>query len=207
MAGPAFDCYPPPFVTQLGRAGSASAEAVDDAALVARAAKGDTAALACLYDSHVPVMMALARRILGSHSEAEDLVHDVFLEAWDRASAYDPERGSVRAWLALRTRSRAIDRRKSAGVSRTQPISTLAPGDEPAGSIDVSAAPDHARVRRFLSELPDDQRDVLLLGYFDGLSSSEIAERVNIPVGTVKSRVAAALAKLRSALVPHRSAS
>jgi RNA polymerase sigma-70 factor (ECF subfamily) len=178
----------------------------EDALWVARAARGDTGALALLYDRHAPALLALAARILGSRSEAEDLLHDVFLEAWDRAYAYDPARGSVRAWLALRTRSRAIDRKKSAGVSRTQPITPLLAHEAALTARDAALTPDHALVRRVLAELPEDQRTVLLLGYFDGLSSSEIAERMRVPIGTVKSRVAAALGKLRSALGARRSA-
>jgi RNA polymerase sigma-70 factor, ECF subfamily len=173
----------------------------EDARLVAAMARGDTEALAQLYDLHAPVMLALAQRILGGRSEAEDLVHDVFLEAWRRAADYDPDRGSVRAWLMLRTRSRAIDVRKSAAVSRTLSVGDTGWLERLLGSTDdASLAPDRELVRKLLRSLPDEQRVVLLLGYFEGLSSSEIAERISAPVGTVKSRVAAALARLRGAL-------
>jgi RNA polymerase sigma-70 factor (ECF subfamily) len=110
----------------------------------------------------------------------------------------------VKAWLLLRTRSRAIDFRKSAGVARTVPagdgewLSSLV---DPRG--DASDAPDRARLRRALGSLSSEQRQVLLLGYFEGMSSSEIASEVGIPIGTVKSRVAAALGALRSALGDH----
>ena len=89
----------------------AATDPTADAELVLAMARGKTDALAKLYDLHAPVMLALAQRILGSKNDAEDLVHDVFLEAWRRAADYDPERGTVRAWLILRTRSRAIDSR------------------------------------------------------------------------------------------------
>jgi RNA polymerase sigma-70 factor (ECF subfamily) len=172
-----------------------------DEALVRAIANGDTRALAALYDRHAPLMLGLARRIVLGKSEAEDIVHDVFVEAWRRAADYDASRGSVKAWLLLRTRSRAIDFRKSAGVSRTVPTGD---GDWLAALADPRAndseAPDRARVRQLLSTLNDDQRQVLFLGYFEGLSSSEIATRIGIPIGTVKSRVAAALAVLRLAL-------
>ena len=177
----------------------------DDAALVAAMARGDTGALARIYDLHAPVMMALAQRILGSRSEAEDLVHDVFLEAWRHAADYDSTRGSVRAWLVLRTRSRAIDVRKSAAVSRTVTVGDSAWLERLLGGTDdASLAPDRELVRQLLKDLPEEQRVVLLLGYFEGLSSSEIAARISAPVGTVKSRVAAALTRLRSALAPRR---
>ena len=172
-----------------------------DETLVRAVATGDTQALAALYDRHAPLMLGLARRIVVGKPEAEDIVHDVFVEAWRRAADYDPNRGSVKAWLLLRTRSRALDFRKSAGVARTVPTGDadwLALLVDP--RADESEAPDRARLRQLLCALSAEQREVLLLGYFDGLSSSEIAARAGIPIGTVKSRVAAALSALRLAL-------
>jgi RNA polymerase sigma-70 factor (ECF subfamily) len=176
-----------------------------DEALVRAIATGDTRALATLYDRHAPLMLGLARRIVGGKPEAEDIVHDVFVEAWRRAADYDESRGSVKAWLLLRTRSRAIDFRKSAGVARTVPTGDntwLASLIDP--RADDSEAPDRARVRSVLAALNIEQREVLLLGYFEGLSSSEIASKLGIPIGTVKSRVAAALSALRQALADQR---
>ncbi len=144
-------------------------------------------------------MRAVCRRIVGSAEEAEDLVHDVFLEAWCHAAEYDARRASVRAWLLLRTRSRALDRRKSAAVSRTVVTSDFTDHIGEIGG-EASLAPDRARVRAVMGSLPDEQQTVLWLGYFEGLSSSEIATRLGIPTGTVKSRVAAALSRLRRAL-------
>ena len=168
-------------------------------------ANGDTQALARLYDRHAPLMLGLARRIVFGKPEAEDIVHDVFIEAWRRAADYDENRGSVKAWLLLRTRSRAIDFRKSAGVARTAPVGDgawLSALVDPRG--DESEAPDRERLRRVVAALNMEQREVLLLGYFEGLSSSEIATRLGIPIGTVKSRVAAALSALRLALADQR---
>jgi RNA polymerase sigma-70 factor (ECF subfamily) len=178
-----------------------------DEALVRSVANGDTRALAALYDRHAPLMLVLARRIVLGTSEAEDIVHDVFVEAWRRAADYDETRGSVKAWLLLRTRSRSIDFRKSAAVSRTVPTGD---GDWLAALADARAvdseAPDRARLRQLLSKLTTDQSEVLLLGYFEGLSSSEIATRIGVPIGTVKSRVAAALSALRLALADQPGA-
>ena len=176
-----------------------------DAALVRAIANGDTRALAALYDRHAPLMLGLARRIVGGKPEAEDIVHDVFIEAWRRAADYDEQRGSVKAWLLLRTRSRALDFRKSAGVARTVPAADgtwLSALVDPRG--DDSEAPDRAQLRRVVASLNVEQREVLLLGYFEGLSSSEMATKLRIPIGTVKSRMAAALTALRSALADHR---
>ncbi|HEY3252551.1 MAG TPA: sigma-70 family RNA polymerase sigma factor [Polyangiaceae bacterium] len=179
-----------------------------DEVLVRAIANGDTRALAALYDRHAPLMLGLARRIVIGKAEAEDIVHDVFVEAWRRAADYDENRGSVKAWLLLRTRSRAIDFRKSAGVARTVPTGDgdwLAALADP--RADESEAPDRTRLRHVLSALSSEQREVLWLGYYEGLSSSEIATRIGIPVGTVKSRVAAALSALRAALADQRGGS
>lgn len=163
-------------------------------------ARGDSTALALLYDRYSGSMLALAQRIVGRGAEAEDVIHDVFLEAWRHAADYDTTRGSVKSWLLLRTRSRSLDVQKSARVSKQ--VSSLDDAwlAELGDSRDTTAGADQGRIRQVLVALPPDQREVLLLGYFEGLSSSEIAERVGVPLGTVKSRVAAALSALRSAL-------
>ena len=174
---------------------------VDDVTIVHGMARGDSAALALLYDRYSGSMLALAQRIVGRGAEAEDVIHDVFLEAWRHAADYDQARGSVKSWLLLRTRSRSLDVQKSARVSKKAggvDDAWLAELGDP--SRDTTAGADQARIRQVLVALPAEQREVLLLGYFEGLSSSEIAERVGVPLGTVKSRVAAALSALRSAL-------
>lgn len=172
------------------------ADDAQDEALVAAMAGGDRAALAALYERHAAVLLGLALRIVREKREAEDLLHDVFLEAWRSAKAFDPKRGRVRTWLAIRMRSRAIDHQKSARVSRNT-------GD---GGLELlvddaeGMSPDHARVRGALAQLGLEHRRVLELAYFEGLSCSEIAERVAIPIGTVKSRIAAGLDRLRTGL-------
>lgn len=173
-----------------------------DVELVIASAGGDRNALSELYDRYAALLLGVAQRILGGPREAEDLVHDVFLEAWKQAGQYDSARGSVRTWLLMRLRSRALDRKKSASnrtvplESRTEVAERAAPNEDP------SLGPDRAAVRRTVAGLPREQRAVLELAYFEGLSSSEIAIRLDTPIGTVKSRVAAALAKLRTELGP-----
>ena len=172
-----------------------------DAALVARMAEGDQTALSELYERHNGILMGLAVRIVRERRDAEDLLHDVFLEAWRSAKNFDPKRGRVRTWLAIRMRSRALDLVKSARVSRNA-------GD---AGLDVmvddapTSSPDHSSVRSALGELGPDQRRVLELAYFEGLSCTEIAARIAIPVGTVKSRLAAGLDRLRSQLGPQEA--
>lgn len=170
-----------------------------DADLVAAMAVGDRQALATLYDRYAGVLVAVGIRVLGDQRDAEDVAHDVFVEAWRMAGTYDPARAAVRTWLVMRMRSRALDRRKSAACARRVPY-----GPEHdkrcAVTVDPAVAEDRARVLQVLSTLPPEQRMVLELAYFEGLSSTEIAARARTPVGTVKSRTAAALAKMRQGL-------
>jgi RNA polymerase sigma-70 factor (ECF subfamily) len=169
-----------------------------DAALVLGVASGDRDALAVLYDRYAGVLLGVGIKVLRSRREAEDVVHDVFLEVWRRAHSYEPSRASVRAWLLLMMRCRALDRRKSHGFALASPLEhdpRVAPASE-----SPAVALDHARVTAALGELPDPQRTVLVLGYFEGLSSSEIAEKLGLPIGTVKSRVAGAMRALRGRL-------
>lgn len=172
-----------------------------DIELVRAIARGDRGALARLYDRYAPLLMAVASRMLGDRREAEDLLHDVLLEVWRHADEYAPARGSVRSWILVRLRSRALDRKKSAASTRVVRLEDGHGHDARASADDdPSLGPDRAAVRRAIAALPEEQRVVLELGYFEGLSSSEIAERIDAPIGTVKSRVAAALAKLRAGL-------
>lgn len=176
-----------------------STEVLADDALIVQVARGDRSALSALYDRHVGVMSALATRILGDARDAEDLIHDVFVEVWQRAGDFDPSRGSVKTWLLVRVRSRCLDRKKSPAVKRRRAM----PADDALGADTrdhAEASLDGQRLRAALDTLPPDQRGVLVLGYFEGLSSSEIAERLDIPIGTVKSRVSAAMSKLRERL-------
>jgi RNA polymerase sigma-70 factor, ECF subfamily len=178
-----------------GAFGERSAEA----SLVAAVAAGDREALGALYDLHAPVLMGLARRMLGTPTAAEDLLHDVFLEVWQHAAEYTPARGSVRAWLIVRARSRALDRLGRQG-REARVVERVSSEADPAVAPGAAAAIDGAQLRRRLVDLDSELRAVLELGYFEGLSSSEMAERLGIPIGTVKSRVARALGALRDAM-------
>jgi RNA polymerase sigma-70 factor (ECF subfamily) len=171
-----------------------------DAELVLRMARGDRPALSALYARHAPRLLALMLQILHDRPEAEDVLHDVFLEAWQKAATYSSERGSVGAWLTLRARSRAIDRRRAAPRARS--ISLEVSGiDQPSDpSVDPVRIQDHRRLGKAFAAMTADEQRVIELGYFEGLSSSEIAERIGVPIGTVKSRTRSALQKLRAAL-------
>jgi RNA polymerase sigma-70 factor (ECF subfamily) len=171
-------------------------------------AAGDRAALGRLYDEYADRLMALARRLLRSEREAEDLVHDVFLEVWRHAGEYAPERGSARAWLVVRLRSRAIDRLKSTGYSRVTCVDDAALERSVTSQQPPPSAPqfdfEGERVRHAVEALPPDQRAVLELSYFEGLSLAEAAVRLGVPLGTIKSRLARALMRLREELRPLR---
>ena len=173
----------------------------EDARLISAMSQGDRGALATLYDRYCGLLLAVATRILRERREAEDLVHDVLLEVWRQSADYDGTRGTVRAWLLVRLRSRALDRKKSVGATRVIAVDPEKLNEQrEVLNEDPALAPDRTALRRALAALPEDQRTVLELGYFEGLSSSEIAARIDAPIGTVKSRVAAALAKLRAGL-------
>jgi RNA polymerase sigma-70 factor (ECF subfamily) len=175
------------------------AQATTDEALVERMSRGDRAALGLLYERHAPRLRGLALVILHDAGEADDVLHDVFIEAWRRSADYSAERGSVSSWLGMRTRSRAIDRVRARKVrAQVDAVSEFVP---PSGdpAADPMRTVDRARLRALLSTMSEAEQEVLVLGYFEGLSSRQIGERVGVPIGTVKSRVRAALAKLRRA--------
>ncbi len=182
------------------RGGStANSDAELDAALVRRVASGDQHALGQLYDRYADMLLAVGLRILKNQGEAEDLLHDVFVEVWRKAGDFDAARGSVRAWLVTRTRSRALDRCKSPGRARANPLDGVEHRlvDATPDAVDRG---DHERLRAAVAGLTSDQRAVMECAYFDDLSSSEIAAHLAIPIGTVKSRMAAGLARLRNVL-------
>jgi len=175
--------------------------ALDDGAAWARVTQGDPDGLAALYDRYASHMFNLAMRLLKNQRDAEDLLHDVFMEAWQKADQYDPGRGSIGGWLLLLTRSRAIDRIRSSATARKHALAQEQWLEALLGSSDEHAVfVDGGLARRALEELKPAQRMVVELGYFQGLSCSEIADRCQIPLGTVKSRMSAGLAALRNQL-------
>jgi RNA polymerase sigma-70 factor, ECF subfamily len=174
---------------------------VSDADLVRAMAEGDRAALGTLYDRYASLLLGVARRLLRSDREAEDLVHDVFLEAFRHSRDFDEARGTVRAWLVMRLRSRALDRLKSVGYARVSSLETTTLPVEPSVQpVEITSTTEIHLVRTALAGLPADQRMVIELGYFEGLSLSEVATRLETPIGTIKSRLARALSRLREEL-------
>lgn len=166
-----------------------------DTELIAQVARGQKLALGGLYDRYAGLLLAVLTRVLRDPTEAEDVLHEVFLEVWQHAADFDPTRGNVRAWLVMRARSRGLDRLRALGRARTLPEG-VAPADAP---VEVAPA-DALTIQRALSSLAPELRQLLELGYFEGMSSAEIAAHEGLAVGTVKSRVARALAELRDHL-------
>jgi RNA polymerase sigma-70 factor (ECF subfamily) len=182
---------------------------VPDETLVARIAAGDQEALSSLYDRYRGVVYALALRVLRDRAEAEEVLTDVFLQAWRQADGFDRLRGSVTSWLVTLCRSRAIDRVRARG-RREAALDTLAQEEaaRPTGPhIDPAGAEDaldlrlmSRRIGAALGALSPPQRRALELAYYGGLSHSEIAARLGEPLGTIKTRIRQALISLRERL-------
>jgi RNA polymerase sigma-70 factor (ECF subfamily) len=181
------------------------ASAALDTQLMKRVAGGDLDAIAELYDRHAGRVFGLANRILRNSSDAEDVVQEVFSQAWRTAVSYRADRGSVTAWLLVIARTRALDRMRARrapeqGIGDAAYLA-VASNDRPAAD-ELIAREQALQVRNALLELPEEQRCALELAYFEGLSQSEIAATLQTPLGTVKTRIRTALATLRRSLRP-----
>ncbi len=182
------------------------APSTTDADLLRRIGEGDVGAVAALYDRYAPSMLAIAIRIVRDRTEAEDVVHDSFVLVGERARQYMADRGSVAAWLITLVRNLSIDRRRrterrgaiARDVFAHEPTVESSSDANPEASV-LDAA-ERERIRLALARLPDVQRATLEVAFFEGLSYPEIAEREGVPLGTIKSRAARALAALRDAL-------
>src|SRR6476619_5965694 len=173
----------------------------EDVAFVRRMCDADETALGALYDRWVKSLYSLVLHLLQDADEAEDVVEETFWQAWRKASTYEPSKGAVSTWLLTIGRRKALDRIRSRrrykedAVGRDKIFADLAaPGLDPSEQTEGSELRSH--VRAALRELPAEQREVLELGYFDGLSQTEIADATGQPLGTVKTRMRLAMQKL-----------
>jgi RNA polymerase sigma-70 factor, ECF subfamily len=172
--------------------------------IVARMATGEPAALADLYDKSSSTLYSLALRMVRTPEDAEEVVHDVYTRAWKTAGSYAETRGTVISWLILMTRSIAIDRLRSLR-RHSKELTTLEPGfDTPGGSptpeVAVSGMERQARLRSAMEALVPEQRELIELAFFGGMTHYEVAETTGLPVGTVKTRIRTGLQRMRTAL-------
>jgi RNA polymerase sigma-70 factor (ECF subfamily) len=178
----------------------------EDETLVTQVARQDIAAFGLLYDRYVRLVYALAARSLGAH-EAQEIVQDVFLQLWRSAGQFDPGRGSFGAWFTAIARHRVLGRLRAQSRLRRFAVAdaielALAQAPDPSPSIEEMAerAESADAAVRALHSLPPEQRRVLVLAYFGGMSQSEMARHLDIPLGTVKKRIRLGMQKLRTAL-------
>jgi RNA polymerase sigma-70 factor (ECF subfamily) len=171
--------------------------------LIQQVANQDRDAFSQLYDRFSSLVFSLAMRMLRARSDAEDLLQEVFVQVWRQAQNYSAERGSPEAWIVNIARSRAIDKIRS--IRRMEKSFVLT--DDPAraessDNVESSAAESETRMamNSALANLPETQRKVLELAYFDGLTQTEIANRLAEPLGTVKTRMRSGIQRLRDML-------
>lgn len=180
----------------------------ETSALITRIAAGDRDAFSRFYDLLAPTAFGLIRRVLRDPEAAAEVLQEVFWQVWRDAPRYDAGRGSPEAWLVMRAKTRAIDRLRSirrrdrtfvAPVDESVARSSEEPPENPA-----VVAEDRSLIQTALAQLPEPQRRVIELAFFDGLTQSEIATRLGEPLGTVKTRARLGLERLRGALTGER---
>ncbi|HEX7182884.1 MAG TPA: sigma-70 family RNA polymerase sigma factor [Thermoanaerobaculia bacterium] len=170
-----------------------------------RIGAGDGDALAEVFDLHSPVVLGLLSRILGRRSEAEEVLQEVFLQVWMQADRYEPERASPRGWILMLARSRALDRirRRESSRRREEEAAEDRPqlrAVRPVGTERLEEVERRSRIASALGVLSPEQRRCIELAFFEGLTHTQIAERLEAPLGTIKSRILLGMNKLRQAL-------
>jgi RNA polymerase sigma-70 factor (ECF subfamily) len=183
---------------------TSAATAAADRATLERIARGDQDAVGELYDRHSRLVYSLALRIVRDQRDAEEVVQEVFAQAWQQSGRYDSARGSVVGWVLNLTRSRAIDRVRGRRARPEAPADGAVlldlPDGGPAADEQLASADQAAAVRAALEALPFLQRTAVELAFYEGLTHTEIADRLDQPIGTVKTRIRQGLMKLRSQL-------
>ena len=178
----------------------------EDVAILRRIVQGEESALADLYDRYSQLLYSLSMRILRSVEEAEDTVQEVFMQVWNKGSAYERSKGTVYTWIVTMMRNRSIDRLRSKGFRNSfqlLDVSTLMlSSDSPSSNPHAeSVANEHRQIIvGSLRQLNAEQQQVLALAYYEGYTQSEIAEKLKVPLGTVKSRMRKGLITMRSML-------
>ena len=183
------------------RSESAETQA-EDRDCLRRLAAGDSDAAGHLYDRHARAMYSLVLRIVADEGDAEDVVQEVFAQAWRQAVRYDPSRGAVGAWLLMMARTRAIDRLRAGSRRRARETEVEAAGSAPGpGPLEGAVAGETRRhVLRAMEELTDVQRRALELAYFEGMTHTEVAAALGEPLGTIKTRIRQGMLHLKERL-------
>jgi RNA polymerase sigma-70 factor (ECF subfamily) len=184
---------------------------VEPSLLLPAVAHGDLTAFEQLYDRHSSTLYALLLRILANPDDAQEVLQETFVKAWTNAKMFDAVRGSDVAWLISIARSRGIDRLRSRKIrgdredeAGREVSSSFGFVEKRTGADDAIQSQERHAVRSALAELPDSQRIALALAYFEGLSQSEIAEKLGEPLGTIKTRMQLGMKKLRERLKAFR---
>ena len=178
----------------------------DDHLLLERIAAKDKDALNALYNRYMTPVYSLSLHMLKQPPLAEEVTQDVFLNIWLKAGSFDASRGNPRSWIMSVAHHRVVDviraRRRTYSMSDPEDYDTLErlPSSEPSVEVQVAQSLDRERIMRALATLPDNQREVIELAYFEGYSQSEMAEKLSQPLGTIKTRVRLAMQKLRTSL-------
>jgi RNA polymerase sigma-70 factor, ECF subfamily len=180
--------------------------AYEDNDLLRRIASGDEAALEALYDRYSRLLYSILLSVVKHPPEAQDMLQELFLHIWHQAHQFNIERGSAYSWLVTMTRNRAIDRLRSKGFrERMQEAShdeamMLVPNGDISALDSIAIHEDRERIHEALAKIPAEQRDALMLAYFQGYTQAEIADLLQIPLGTIKTRMRQGLVKLSSLL-------
>ena len=176
--------------------------------LITQTAQGDQTALATLYDRSSPQVYGLIFKILGNREAAEEVTLDVYTQVWRQAHAFDETRGTPGGWLMMLARTRAIDRFRAGFAERGKledlDVASFFSSDDPTPDQEVEEQQRRQSVRQAVATLSAEQQEVIALGYFYGLSQSEIADKLRLPLGTVKTRMRLGMIKLREVLAPHK---
>lgn len=188
-----------------------NATKAEDARLMSLIANQDEASLSTVFERYKRYLIGVAYNVLGSREMAEDVVLDVFVRVWEKANTFDSSKGTLRGWLTRLTRNRAIDILRQSGqkmidrsVEWTEVHDNIvSSGENPEKLTELAMMA--KKVRDAMKELPEEQRELIGLAYFKGLSNSKIAAATGLPLGTVKTRIRLGMQKLREAMLPDTS--
>ncbi|WP_349897777.1 sigma-70 family RNA polymerase sigma factor [Parafrigoribacterium soli] len=171
--------------------------------LLARIATGDEAAFGALYDALAPRVLGLVRRLLVDHAQSEEVTQEIFLEIWQNAPRYEPSKGGATTWIFTMAHRRAVDRIRSSQAGRDRDVRIGIRDyendyDNVAETVEITI--ENERVKKAMQQLTELQRQAVTLAYYGGYSHSEVAEKLQIPLGTVKTRLRDGMIRLRDEL-------